>query len=327
MYLLFTEASKGIDNAAPVDKSVASIKMSVHPICIHFPAYSDNATFEAILLMPDTLSSLTGTTPDSSFHRTLVTNFVRSLVQAMRSITRDVRDMLRVGCRLWLSFIEPLSAQNIESTIKAAKSFGEDQEKALLLYMGRRMVKLSKHLESVLISFGEEGGLEALVSDLPYLCKCMILASFICQNNKADKDKQLFTITGNGKRRRQNQQQEEGDPESAAFATWDQQRLRMLRPRCFPLERMLTIFVSIVGLHEQRHLVSINKTPESFISSLGNSTFLETIGQLRAMGLLRELPKEGGIPMSAAMYCCDMGRDDAELVARSIDFPLERYLV
>ena len=310
-----------------MENSVASIKMSVHPICIHFPAYSENAAFEAILLMPDNLSSLIGTIPDSAFHRILVTSFVSSLVQAMRSVTRDCRDMLRVGRQLWLSFIEPLSKQNIESTIKAAESFEAGQENALLSYMGHRMVKLSKNLENILLSLGGEGGPEDPVSDLPYLCKCMILASFICQHNKADKDKQLFTITGNGKRRRQSQHQEEGDPESAAFATWDQERLRMLRPRSFPLERMLTIFVSIVGLHEQRQLVLNDETTESFMSSLGNSTFLETLGQLRAMGFLRELPREGGICMGGAMYCCDMGRDDAELLARSIDFPLERYLV
>ena len=326
MHRQFTLYCKGIDNAVPVDRSIASIKMSLHPICIHFPAYSDNGTFEAILLMPDNLSSLTGIIPDSAFHRALVTSFVSSLVQAMRSVTRDVRDMLRVGCQVWLSFIEPISAQNIESTIKAAKAFGPDQEKALLSYMGHRMVKLSKNMENVLFSLGEGGGPEDPVSDLPYLWKCMVLASVICQHNKADKDRQLFTMTGNGKRRRQNQYQDDGDPEGAAFASWDQQRLRMLRPCSFPLERMLTIFVSIVGLHEQRQLV-VDETTESFVSSLGNSVFLETVGQLRATGLLRELPREGGLPMSAAMYCCDLGRDDAESVARSIDFPLERYLV
>lgn len=327
MHPRFTLCFKGIDNAASVERSIASIKMSLHPICIQFPAYADNATFEAILLRPDNLSSLTGTIPDSAFHRALVTSFVSSLVQAMRSITRDVRDMLRVGCQIWLSFIEPLSAQNIESTIKAAESFGVDKENALLSYMGHRMVKLSKNMENILFSLGEGGGPEDPVSDFPYLWKCMVLASFICQHNKADKDRQLFTITGNGKRRRQNQYQDDGDPESAAFASWDQQRLRMLRPRSFPLERMLTIFVSIVGLHEQRQRVLVDETTESFISSLGNSVFLETVGQLRATDMLRELPREGGLPMSAAMYYCEIGRDDAESVAKSIDFPLERYLV
>ena len=298
--------------------------MGLHPIPVHFPAYSDNEVFKAILMTPDNLAAVVGTGYSSEFHQTLIHSFLNALVQTMRSMTRDVRDMLRAGRHLWPLYVEPLNAQNIESTMKAVE--GEDQSKALLSYLGKRMLKLSKNVELILLSLGcESDPTSSKDTELPYLAKCMILASFICQHNKADRDKQLFTIIANGKRRRQNEG--EGDAETVAYGTWDQQRLRMLKPRSFPLERMLSIFVNIVGLHEGRELFLTNESMRALVASLGTTVFLETVGQLRAIGLLREIPSEEGISLSAAMYCCDMGKDDAESVARSIDFPLERYLV
>lgn len=308
-----------------MEKSIGTLDIGLHPIRINFPAYSGNDIFKAILKTPDNLATLVGTEYNSEFHQVLINSFVSALVQAMCGMTRDVRDMLRAGRRLWPAYIEPLSLQNIEFTMKGVEGNGEVTQKALLSYLDQRMVKLSKNIEDSLLSLGGGGDTADTASELPYLSKCLLLASFICQHNKADKDKQLFTNTGNGKRRRQ--RQEEGDAESAAFGTWNQQRLKMLRPRSFPLERMLSIFVNIVGLHEGKQLTLTTGTTASLLSSLGNSVFLETVGQLRAIGLLREIPSEDGINLSAAMYCCDVGKDDAKSLAQSIGFSLEKYLL
>jgi hypothetical protein len=291
---------------------------------VRFPAYSDNEIFKAILTTPDNLAVVVGKGYSSEFHQMLIHSFLTALVQTMRGMTRDVRDMRRAGRYLWPLYVEPLNPQNIDLTMKALE--GQDQPKALLSFLGKRMLKLSKNVEIMLLSLGcDSDPTTVTASALPYLSKCMILASFICQHNKADKDKQLFTNISNGTKRRQHEA--EGDAETVAYGTWDQKRLRMLKPRSFPLERMLSIFVNIVGLHEGREHFLTKESMSSLVSRLGTTVSLETVGQLRAIGLLREIPSEDGISLSTTMYCCDMGKDHAESVARSIDFPLERYLV
>jgi hypothetical protein len=261
----------------------------------------------------------------TDFQKLLVNSFLSALVQAMSGMTRDVRDMLYSGRRLWPLYIEPLSSENIEETMSVVSTKQEDTQKSLLSYLNQRMVKLSKNIEGSLLSLGDENGNDS-TSDLPYLSKFVLLAAFLCQHNKADKDKRLFMINGNGRRRRQ--QQDKGEPENAAFATWDQQRLKMLKPRSFPLERLLSIFINIVGLHEGKELVlPTGATTSFFLSSLGNSVFLETLGQLRVSGLLREISSDGETSLSAAVYCCDMGKDDAEGLAASVGFSLEDYLL
>lgn len=317
----------GIDNNASVDKASGVLNNGVHPIRIHFAAYSGNDTFKRILRTPRNLATFTGSGYycNTDFRQLLMNSFLSALVQSMSGMTRDICDMLYAGRRLWPSYIEPLSSNNIEATMKMVGGNQEDKQKLLLSYLNQRMVKLSKNIESCLLSLDEGTAIEAK-SELPYLSKFLLLAAFLCQHNKAEKDKQLFTITGNGRRRKR--QQDEGEPENAAYATWDQQRTKMLKPRSFPLERMLSIFVNIVGLHEGRDLVlTAGATTSSFLSSLGHSVFLETLGQLRASGLLREIMSDGETSLSSAMYCCDMGKDDAESLAESVGFSLEQYLL
>jgi len=311
-----------IDNFLPVELSIGTLDIGVHPIRVHFPAYSGNDCFKAILSTPHNLSMLVGSGYESDFHQRLISSFLSALIQGMSGMTRDVRDMLCAGRRLWKAYIEPLNPENIADTMKLVEV--DHKQKVLLSYLNKRMVNLSKNIESYLLSLGGSDSSEE-TSKLPYLSKCLLLASFICQHNKATKDKQLFTSTANGKRR--SKHDDNGDPESAAYASWDQQRLNLLKPRSFPLERMMSIFVNIVGLHEGKELVLTTGTTATFVSALGNAVFLENLGQLRLLGLLRELTNDEGTPLSGAMYCCDIGKEDAESIAKSVQFPLNKYLL
>jgi hypothetical protein len=310
-----------IDNAATVDKSTGTISNGGHPIRVHFGAYSDNETLIAILKQPENLEKMIGKGYSSAFHQMLIKSFLSSFVQSICGVTRDINDMICAGRRLWLNYTEPLGPQQIDDTLKLIEG-NNDVQKALLSHLDERMVKLSKNIEKSIISLDHMPDGSPL-HDLPYLVKCLLLASFICQHNRADKDKQLFSIVGSGKRRAK-QRDAEDNPESVAYATWDQQRLKALRPRSFPLERMLSIFVNLVG--QQQSLTYATSTKD-FIASLGNTVFLETISQLHSMGLIRETVSDDGVQLGSPTYCCDLSRDDANHLAQSISFPLDRYLV
>mmetsp|Transcript_7117 Transcript_7117/g.11270 ORF Transcript_7117/g.11270 Transcript_7117/m.11270 type:complete len:802 (+) Transcript_7117:3-2408(+) len=317
-----------IGNVEVIEKSIGNISLGVHPISIHFEAYLGNDAFLKILKTPENIAKIIGSEyKDSDFHRVTVNTFLGSLVQTMVGMTRDVRDMISAGRHYWPSYIEPLSQANINSTMARFKG-SENMQEAILSFLDQRMMKLSQSVEQRLLYLGNcNGSWISSLTRLPYLSKCLLLACFICQHNKVDQDRKLFNTSSNGKRRKQ---QHEGDSEMGAYASWDEKALRALRPRSFPLERMLSVFVNIVALHDGENLVHEHDhgaTIRSFLSSLGHNVFFETIGRLRLDGLLKEIPNKEGIQLSNYMYFCELGRDDANSLAESIGFQLEKYLI
>jgi hypothetical protein len=171
-------------------------------------------------------------------------------------------------------------------------------------------------------------------NDQPYLRTCLLLAAFICQNNKADQDKRIFSIQGTGKRRGRNRVHD-GASENVAFGSTlsEQQQLNMIRARPFLLERMLSIFVTLVGLNpaSEDWLIDTGDR-DDFLQSLG-STFLYTnLAQLRDYGHLHKAGFTGSlkteqINLSSTKYWCSLTRDEAMVLATKVDIPLATYLL
>lgn len=288
--------------------------------------------------------------------------------------------MIRVGRALWPTYVLPLDPRNIQSTLNAARlrrskgrnsttvesvliregsvaqenASAEDLQKEILAILDEAILpRMKKCLEEELFTMkGDDTYAENTLSvasssqyDLPFLSKCLLLAAFVCQTNKPDKDKALFTIQKNGKKNnRQGHRVGNNDAEGLAFGstTWEQQRLKMLRPRTFPLERMLSVFVNIVGLigGEERLRCSVNNSADTrdLLSSIGSTCFFENLARLREIGLLHEVqgPSIGGgdgfssfdgVNLVSTKYWCELNRDDAEALAASVDFPLANFLI
>jgi hypothetical protein len=180
-------------------------------------------------------------------------------------------------------------------------------------------------------------------SALPYLSKCLLLAAFVCQNNKSDKDKALFTIQRNGKKNsRKGDRAGDNDADALAYGSTslEQQELKVLRPRTFSLERMLSLFVNIVGLigGEEKLKLSVNVyESKDLLQSMGSICFFESLGRLRQIGLLHEAQGTSidsdvytsfeGIDLTSTKYWCELSRYDAEALAKSVDFPLDNFLL
>lgn len=171
-------------------------------------------------------------------------------------------------------------------------------------------------------------------NEQPYLRICLLLAAFICQNNKANQDKRIFSSKGTGKRKGRNRVHD-GASEDVAFGSTlsEQQQLNTIRPRPFLLERMLSIFVTLVGLNPAREDLLIDTGDrDDFLQSLG-STFLYTnLAQLHDFGHLHEASFTGSlkteqINLSSTKYCCSLTRDEAMALAKKVDIPLAVYLL
>lgn len=184
-----------------------------------------------------------------------------------------------------------------------------------------------------------------LANNKPELLKYLLLAAYMCQVNRADKDRQLFSIQKNAKcsRKRSNAD----IVEDAAFGVSSYQQLshyqqqpsiKTLRPRVFPLERLLSVFVSMVSLNarstddnsfgnsSQQGLRSSTDFEDS-LNNLGTIQFNELLVTLRDVGLLHEIQSDGVVKMGQNNYWCSLTYDEAFAISKSINFPLERYIL
>mmetsp|Transcript_5557 Transcript_5557/g.12327 ORF Transcript_5557/g.12327 Transcript_5557/m.12327 type:complete len:104 (-) Transcript_5557:307-618(-) len=100
---------------------------------------------------------------------------------------------------------------------------------------------------------------------------------------------------------------------------------------------MISVFVSIVRLNAQneKYLLGWDAEGNSTLESLGSTVLFETVAYLRDTGLLREVAGRpisrghsvmDGIDLGSTMYCCDLSREEAMRIAKSIDFSLGHFL-
>lgn len=288
----------------------------------------------------------------SEFHGTVYRSFLETLVQSLSDLTSDINEYLRLGRVLWPIYIAPVLPENIGQTLESiqrANASGKHptnggtaswQQRAILSLLDQ---KIFPHLRYAL-----DHGVGALVWDssavvvagkappsrspnVPYLANYLLLAAYICQVNRPDKDKQLFSIQKNGKKRRGSG----GDTgEEVAFGVGGHDRLKTLRPRTFPLERLYSLYVSMVSLNPTSNGSQNNANDASeqdgMLRSLGNVPFHETVTYLRDIGILHDYPKRSpseAIRLSHRSFWSSITREEADAVAKSVNFALDRYLL
>ena len=164
---------------------------------------------------------------NETFTKRVVNSFLNILVQSLYGGCRDLKEIVRLGRSLWPLYVHPLHSTQIGQTMKNVQNrYPVAKEttatvathgKYILSYLDQQILphmrqKLNQSMytlqgdaahESPLPHSGDSRkqgtGTEGLQT-LPYLTKCLLLAAFICQTNRADKDKQLFSIQKNGKK-------------------------------------------------------------------------------------------------------------------------------
>mmetsp|Transcript_43282 Transcript_43282/g.90125 ORF Transcript_43282/g.90125 Transcript_43282/m.90125 type:complete len:432 (+) Transcript_43282:1-1296(+) len=199
----------------------------------------------------------------------------------------------------------------------------------------------------------------------PYLRSCLLLAAFVCQHNKADQDRKLFSVHGNGKRRRSKAKEDVygGNDEDLAFASTSRhhgskgqhqqqlhvvEQLRSLRLRPIPLERVFSIFVTLVRLNPAA-TTSVAKSRrdredgagfreniddvldlEATMDDLGSSRLYSDLSHLIDLGYLHLVKGNNNQPLvhlAPSRILCSLAREEAFEIADRIGIPLQRYLI
>jgi hypothetical protein len=319
--------------------------------------------FLQILKTEKLLPLIIGTKPllqankgSQQFMEKVVDGFLSALVQFLSDSTIDVNELVRVGRSLWPVFIGPLHPTRIQDTLasvgapltEAVKDADEKLDRDILGFLGRRFLgevgKVSIDLTQVTMDspmMGTEAAPMVIPKraytiadlELPFLRTCLLLSAFICQNNRAENDKKVFSVHGNGKRRRTRKGNDTEEEVAFASTGGGIEQLKSLRPRPFLVERVFSIFVTLVRLNPDSAPQLRGKKPNEYTAdSLGTSRLYEDLRNLIDLGFLHPVTFSGDvrgeqINLNGSRFWCSLTAQEAELLAKSVGIPLDSYLV
>lgn len=164
----------------------------------------------------------------------------------------------------------------------------------------------------------------------------LLLAAYLCQVNRPEQDRSLFSIERNGRPSRKRNNASGGDDSVGPLETTT--TTKSLRLRNFPLERMMSIYVSLMTLHDEvgttitRNHNHRNDSSDRLIAAA--SSLQERFGEvlyhlqsLRVIQVTSSSGRDGDIRLSEPRYTCPITPEQAQSVATSLDFPLDRYVL
>jgi len=324
----------------------------------------------------------TATTMRPSLKEKLVRSFWNTIIQFASDSTRDVRDFQRIGRALWPKFAAPIGHPSALRSIltEVAQTLGiatltkrvlQDPkeyatiEEELVRLLGIRFYPQIAALASgddslTLLALDENGILDhhyrhnnqaaatitttEQLPQQPYLRNCLLLAAFVCQHNKADQDRKLFSIHGNGQRSKAKAKNDVygGNDEDLAFGSTatkstssarslqQVEQLRSLRLRPIPLERVFSIFVTLVRLNpngghddDDYDFDDREGDLEANMDDLGSSRLYRDLSHLMELGYIQQATFNKG----SHQILCSLTREEALGIAKCIGIPLERYLI
>jgi hypothetical protein len=124
----------------------------------------------------------------------------------------------------------------------------------------------------------------------------------------------------------------QGDDDIAFSASAiELKELQSLRPRPFQLERVFSIFLTLVRLNPNK-LGHFDDLDDEELQNLGSSRLNGDLSQLVDLGYLHATNFTGSmkterINFNGTKFWCSLTREEAIHIAKEIDIPLDNYIV
>ncbi|XP_008807806.1 origin of replication complex subunit 5 [Phoenix dactylifera] len=308
-----------ISNAAP--DAYYSMTGSVEPVSVHFPDYTVDDLFNILMLR-------------SRANPKLYSSFLSVVLKPFFRVTRRIDELATAFDPLFQKYCEPLADLNLVP----------DES------MKRRLfVRLQPHLAASLnetFRFPSECSFEAIKEGtcskkgnirklngretsneldfhMSVSAKYLLISAFLASRNPATLDAAFFDSTGgsnNHKRRRKSSQAIMDQKDETA------EEMHMKGPGSFPLERLLAIFQCITSVGEGT--LEEEQLEDGMMTESGNVGLMsDVLLQLSTLCNANFICKSGSCPLEGSTrYRSTVDEDVALKVARSINFPLSKYL-
>jgi len=302
----------------------------------------------------------------SAFADKVFQSFVGTLVQSLHDLTTDIKEFVRLGRTLWPQYSSLIRPSNIHKTLESIRKSKKSRtisattnetdmaalERDILSYLDQKFFPYVRYaiehgLGTLAFSLpasipkpklGDRPTLVASSSadEVPFLAKFLLLSAYVCQVNRAERDKQLFTIQKNG-RKRGGAASRNTEEETAFGSNTGDQWKSLARPRTYPAERLYSLYVSMVSLNPSKELTARpngagndDEDEDDPLKSFGNIYFHETVAYLKSIGILHDFPQRSPndpIRLSQRNFWSSITKEEAQQVAKSVNFPLDRYIL
>mmetsp|Transcript_14797 Transcript_14797/g.23222 ORF Transcript_14797/g.23222 Transcript_14797/m.23222 type:complete len:296 (+) Transcript_14797:2-889(+) len=293
---------------------------------------------------------------------------MNSFAAAVKSSTLDITEIMRLARQLWLEYVAPLDRTNgrddpslkslvwqvllclrrdaglsndPDCSLCQCLSSGTDDDVSVMdlnMLKQRLSEKLDRNmrdalrriLTSTVMMPGRvlhKQNIEPYARRLPYTTKFLLMAAFLCQSKRPEQDVNLFTTKNTGKSKR-GHVKKSGD--ELAYAS-SSKEIKQRQPS-FPLERLFSVFYSIIAQYGQ-HFMHYKEKGAPIVSQLGTERLFQNISQLITSGMLSSIGcvkfdekyNHDLLDMTSTKFSCTISRDDACVIASSVGFPLEKY--
>lgn len=293
-------------------------------------------------------------------------SMIDCILQSVENTTRDIREIIRLSRKFWSSYIKPIfddpsiikdihQFRNKNNEVANSPTDGFEEilyhkarsnlrqllsDSLLCLGNGRDVSLNSPNIQTTSNdTFSSNNKSYLFPEKIPYFTKYMLLAAYLCQCNKSDHDTVLFTNqrSGRGKRRRSNADKltDHGNV-THATSTLARKELLKMRISSFPLERLLSVFSSIVSKYGTDSLLLRRQTQAGFIDlrQMGTTILFESLAQLQQFSFIQFAGSNSyessqalqSSHFSSAKFTCNLTHEQAQNIAAFVGFPLSRYL-
>ncbi|XP_043720521.1 origin of replication complex subunit 5 isoform X2 [Telopea speciosissima] len=309
-----------ISNTSP--DTYYSITGCVDPIPVHFPDYKEDDLSEIFMR--------------NQKNQKLYASFLDVVLSPFCRITKRVDELSTAFQPLFEKYCEPISDSGIVPNEETKRrlfshlrphiaSALNEAFKVSSVSSGRVEANKDKpRRKGSITKCGTGEASDELDLHLSISAKYLLISAFLASRNPATLDAALFDSRGGSDGRKRRRKSSETAMERKETA---EKELLMKGPGSFPLERLLAIFQCLISVAEGP-LEEEQQDAGQLESDDGERGLMsDVLLQLSTLCNANFITKGGTCPLEGSTrYRCNMAEEMALKVARSLKFPLSKYL-
>ncbi|KAF7137405.1 hypothetical protein RHSIM_Rhsim07G0013900 [Rhododendron simsii] len=294
----------------------------VEPIPVYFPAYTEDHLREIFMR--------------NQANPKLYSSFLDLVLRPLSRITRRVDELSAAFSPLFKKYCEPLSDMRVAPSEEMKRRLFSHLQPHIMPSLNEvfrvsskpssegKVNKEKAKRKGIVQRFGVSPPFDELEFHMSTSAKYLLISAFLASRNPATLDASMFDSTGGSDNRKRKRKSSEKAIDNKEMA---EQELLMKGPGTFPMERLLAIFQCITSVAEYSLEEEDQATNGLAVDSGDSGLMSDVLLQLSSLCNANFISKGGSCPLEGSTrYRSTVSEDMALKVARSLKFPLSKYL-
>ncbi|XP_058222471.1 origin of replication complex subunit 5 isoform X2 [Rhododendron vialii] len=294
----------------------------VEPIPVYFPDYTEDHLREIFMR--------------NQANPKLYSSFLDLVLRPLSRITRRVDELSAAFSPLFKKYCEPLSDKRVAPSEEMKRRLFSHLQPHIMPSLNEvfrvsskpssegKVNKEKAKRKGIAQRFGGSPPFDELEFHMSTSAKYLLISAFLASRNPATLDASMFDSTGGSDNRKRKRKSSEKAIDNKEMA---EQELLMKGPGTFPMERLLAIFQCITSVAEYSLEEEDQATNGLGVDSGDSGLMSDVLLQLSSLCNANFISKGGSCPLEGSTrYRSTVSEDMALKVARSLKFPLSKYL-